>query len=309
MFIKISNQHLQILIVWTVLLFCPILLMAQEYIGSPVTKIRLLRTVQSKQLALPIIIKIIKEHGVDFRLTPEIEQEFVAIKVNRQIIAAAKDNFRAPQIKGSNNIASLAKKPGLLNQKLPPTNTELADSTEEYEQLYYQGLQMVDQLRGATNRQQADNIARSMINIGLRAIRLTPSRPDAYKVVGSALLLTGKFEEAEKYGQEAINRGGSLVFPVYHLSGTPHLELLHIGKGFITIESDQKFFEYNTREIINIEPQDNYNSPNGSVAVFSISTFKNNTSANWFFSPGNTGSVQESNLILRLIQKNAMSGR
>jgi len=309
MFVKISNQNLQILIIWGFILFCPILLMAQEYIGSPVTKIRLLKTIQSRQLAVPIIVKTIKERGVDFKLTPEVEQEFLAIKINRQIIAAAKDHFRTPKVETSNKIASPAKKTGSLNQKVPLTNTELADTTEKYEQLYYQGLQMIDQLRGATSRQQADNIAKSMTNIGLQAIKLDPSRPDAYKVVGSALLLTGKFEEAEKYGQEAINRGASLAFPVYHLSGTPHLEFLHIGKGFITIESDQKFFEYNTREIINIEPQDNYNLPNGSVAVFSISAFKNNTSANWFFSPGNTGSVQEANLILRLIQRNAMAGR
>lgn len=292
MITKFLNKNLQLLAVCGFILFCPALLSAQKYTGSPVTKNRLVKAVRSKAIALPLIVKIIKESGVDFKLTPAVEQEFLAVKTNRQIINAARDNFRAPSV-----AASVANYP------------KQEDTTEKYEQLYYQGLQMIDQLRAATTRQQADNIAQSMKDIGLRAIKLNPSRPDAYKVVGSALLLTGNFSEAEKYGQEALNRGGSLAFPVYHLSGTPHLEILHIAKGFITVESDQKFFEYNTREILDIERQSNYSAPRGSVAVFSISAFKNNSPVDWYFSPANTGSDQEANLIMRLIQKNAAAGR
>ena len=293
MITKFLNKNLQLLAVCGFILFCPALLSAQKYTGSPVTKNRLVKAVRSKAIALPLIVKIIKESGVDFKLTPAVEQEFLAFKTNRQIIDAARDNFRAPSVAAS----------------VKNTTPKQEDTTEKYEQLYYQGLQMIDQLRAATTRQQADNIAQSMKDIGLRAIKLNPSRPDAYKVVGSALLLTGNFDEAEKYGQEALNRGGSLAFPVYHLSGTPHLEILHIAKGFITVESDQKFFEYNTREILDIERQSNYSAPRGSVAVFSISAFKNNSSVDWYFSPANTGSDQEANLIMRLIQRNAAAGR
>ena len=293
MTIKFLNKNLQFLAVWGFLLFCPAWLAAQNYTDFPVTKPRLIKLIKSKQYPLPFIIERIKKSGVDFKLTAAVEEEFLAVKTKRQIIDAIRDNFRAP------SVAAPVKN----------TTPKQEDTTEKYEQLYYQGLQMIEQLRAATTRQQADNIAQSMKDIGLRAIKLNPSRPDAYKVVGSALLLTGNFSEAEKYGQEALNRGGSLAFPVYHLSGTPHLEILHIAKGFITVESDQKFFEYNTREILDIERQSNYSAPRGSVAVFSISAFKNNSSVDWYFSPANTGSDQEANLIMRLIQKNAAAGR
>jgi len=148
-----------------------------------------------------------------------------------------------------------------------------------------------------------------MIKIGQQAIKLTPSRPDAYRVIGFARLLTEKFNEAEKYGQEAINRGGSLAFPVYHLSCTPHLEVIYIGRGYVTVESDQKNFQYNRGEILQVEQQENYNALNAIVAVFGIATFKNNSSVEWYFSPANTGSAGEANLIMRLIEKNVMTGR
>ncbi|HLM60360.1 MAG TPA: hypothetical protein VK308_06135, partial [Pyrinomonadaceae bacterium] len=239
----------------------------------------------------------------DFKLTPAVERELLAVKTNGQIIDAAKNNFRAP----SN--ATTVKNNNAPNKNVAANSFKQEDTAEKYEQLYYQGLQMIDQLRAATTRQQAIDIAQSMKDIGFQAIKLDSSRPDAYKVVGSAFLLTGNFNEAEKYGQEAINRGGSLAFPVYHLSGTPHLEILHIGSGFITVESDQKFFQYNTREIVDIKTQRNYNAPGGSVAVFSISAVKNNSPADWFFSPANTGSAGEANLIIRLIERNTTAGR
>ena len=41
-------------------------LLAQKYTGSPVTKDRLVRTIRSKQFAVPTIVKQIKLSGVDF---------------------------------------------------------------------------------------------------------------------------------------------------------------------------------------------------------------------------------------------------
>jgi hypothetical protein len=278
------------------ILLCPAWLSAQKYVGNPVTKPRLIKTIQSKQIALPEIVTLIKTNGVDFQLTAAVEQELSAVKTRSQIIDAVRANFRAPKGPTVVNKGGSAK-----------GNAESSD--EKYEQLYYQGLGLIDQLRSATNRQQALNIAQSMKDIGLRAIKLNPSRPDAYKVVGSAALLTGNFMEAEKYGNEAISRGGSLAFPVYHLSGTPHIEILYIGNGFITVESDQKLFQYNGREVAGVDLRENYNAPGGMVSVFRILAAKNNAPAEWFFSPANTGSAGESELIMRFIQKNSMARR
>ena len=307
MFIKFLNKHSKFLIVWAFILFCPILLTAQKYVGSPMTKIRLIRAIGSGEYALPKIVRVIEAQGVDFKITATVEGELLAIKTKRQIIDAIKNNYRAPVV-----VAASTKNTGASKSR-PAANTSQssgkADTTEEYERLYYQGLQMISQLRAATNQQQYSTIAQSIKNTGLQAINLDSSRPEAYKIVGSFYLLTGNFGEAERYGQEAINRGGGLAFPVMHLSGAPHPETLHIGKNFITVESNQKFFEYSPGEIMNLQPQGNYNVPGGSVAVFGISTFKNNSPVEWYFSPANTGSAQEAQLIMRLIQKNVMTGR
>ena len=303
MIIKFLNKKLQFLVVTGFILFCPAWLAAQKYIGSPVTKIRLIKTIKSKQVALPEIVTLIKTAGVDFKLTAAVEEELLAVKTRSQIIDAVRSNFRAPKV------VTPAKTTNASNKNVAANPPAEEDTTEKYEQLYYQGLQMGDQLRAATTPQQATNIAQSMIKIGQQAIKLNPSRPDAYRVIGFAQLLTGNFNGAEKSGQEAINRGGSLAFPVYHLSGTPHLEVVYIGRGYVTVESDQKNFQYNRGEILQVEQQENYNAPNGIVAVFGIATFKNNSSVEWYFSPANTGSAGEANLIMRLIEKNVMTGR
>lgn len=293
---KILSRRLNFIIVWGLALFCPALLSAQNYVGSPMTKVRLLKVIASGQHAVPNIVQIIKEHGVDFKITAASEAELLAVKTRRQIIDAVKSNYRAPA-------AAVA---ATKNHTAKSTSVARTDTTEEYERLYYQGLQMMSQLRQTTSREQYSKLAQSMKNVALQAIKLDASRPEAYKTVGSFYLLTGNFSEAEKYGQEAINRGGSLAFPVYHLSGTPHPETLHIGRNFITVESNQKFFQYNSGEITDIQPMNNYNTPNGSVAAFGIATSKDGSPVEWYFSPANTGSAQEARLIMRLIQKNAM---
>ncbi len=306
MFIKSLNKHSKFLIVWAFILFCPTLLIAQKYVGSPMTKIRLLRVIGSGEYALPKIVRVIEAQGVDFKITATVEGELLAVKTKRQIVDAIKNNYRAPVVAASTKSIGASKSKSAANSS---QSSVKADTTEEYERLYYQGLQMISQLRAATNQQQYSTIAQSIKNTGSQAIKLDSSRPEAYKIVGSFYLLTGNFGEAERYGQEAINRGGDLAFPVMHLSGTPHPETLHIGKNFITVESNQKFFEYSPSEIMDLQPQDNYNAPGGSVAVFGISTFKNNSPVEWYFSPANTGSAQEAQLIMRLIQKNVMTGR
>jgi hypothetical protein len=141
MFIKSLNKKLQFLAVWGFVLFCPALLAAQNYTGSPVTKNRLIKVVQSKAVALPLIVKLIKESGVNFKLTPEVERELLAVKTNGQIIDAAKNNFRAPI-----NTTS-AKNTNAPNKNVAANSLKQEDTAEKYEQLYYQGLQMIDQLR------------------------------------------------------------------------------------------------------------------------------------------------------------------
>lgn len=315
-----NKENFILITVLVFILFGTTILLAQTYSGSPVTKARLLKVIQSKEYAVPVIVKIIKEQGVDFKVNDQVEEELLGIKANNQIIEAAKNNYRAVVVTPStagNTRATNTSGPstGASNRGTSAANTYSAtekqevssnkqNSTEEYEQLYYQGVQLISQLRSATTQQQAYSVAQSLKDTGNRAIKLDPSRPEAYKLVGSALLLTGDFMEAERYGQQAIDRGGSLAFPVYHMTANPHPETLYIGKGFITVESNQEYFEFRNREVYNVLSQPNYNAMGRSIAIFSLITYKNNVPSEWYFTPANTYTVQEANLIMDLIRAN-----
>lgn len=269
---------------------------AQKYSGSPVTKVRLIKAIQSKQFAVPILVKQIQISGVDFELTSAVEGELAAVRANQLIVAAVRDNYR---YKGQ-----ATGRTGALPPKTPVT-PDRDISGENYERLYYQGLETLNMVRTATNVAQIGNISRSAIDIGNQAIRLLPNRPEAYTLVAGAYLITRNFIDTQRYGQMAIDHGGNLSFPVYHLTASPHLEILYIGKGFVTIESNQEYFQFSGSEVTNPRPENNYFYNGVSVAVFSFQTYKNSRADIWYFTPGNTGTSQEAGMIMDLIRRNA----
>ncbi len=272
--------------------FLPVtVLQAQKYSGWPVTKDRLVKAVKSKQFAVPTLVRQINKNGVDFELTPAVEGELRTARAHEDIISAVRTNYRyAGATRGMN--------------RPPPQKRDTAG--EQYDQLYYQGLNTLGQLRTAASLHQAQSIAQSVIATGNQAIRLIPARPEAYTLVGAANVFLRNFAEAERHAQLAIDRGGSLAFPVYHLAGTPHLEILHIGSGFVTVESDQKFFQFNGSETSNLRPENDYQMGQARVAVFSMMTSKGGRTDQWYFAPGSTGTTQEAQMIMRLIQKNSV---
>lgn len=264
---------------------------AQKYSGSPVTKDRLVRAVRSKQFAVPTLVKQIKISGVDFVLTQAVENELNSVNAHQQVIDAVRSNYRYAG-HGSGKVGPAA----------PPRDL----AGERYETLYYQGLDALNRLRTAASIPEATNISRTVIDLGSQAIKADPARYEAYALVGSAHLVMRNFAEAERYGQSAIDRGGSLAFPVYHLAGTPHLEVLHIGSGFVTVESNQKFFQFGAQEISNLQRENNYAMGGIMVAVFSMTTQKGGRTDLWYFAPGNTGTPDEAAMIMRLIRKNSI---
>lgn len=263
---------------------------AQKYIEVPVTKDRLIRVVRSKQFAVPNIVKRIQTYGVDFELTPSIEDELRSARAHQQVIDAVRDNYRYA-----------GQKQTTANRKPAPVRDT---DGERYDQLYYQGLSTFGQLQTATSVAQAQNLMRSVIDTGNQAIRLKPERPEGYTLVAAGNLMLRNFNEAERYAQFAVDRGGNLAFPVFHLKGTPHIEILHVGSGYVTVESEVKNFQFFGGEITNLQRGDDYQMQQGSVAVFGMATNKNGFRDMWYFTPANTGTTQEAEMIMRLIQKN-----
>lgn len=71
---------------------------AAQYKGNPVKKEKLVSVLRSHQLQTREIVSVIQSNGVDFEVTPADEQELVAAGARPQVIAAAKENYRAPVV-------------------------------------------------------------------------------------------------------------------------------------------------------------------------------------------------------------------
>jgi len=260
----------------------------QNYSGLPVTKDRLVRTVKSKQYSVVQIVRLIKKNGVNFELTRAIEGELSSAGAHAQIVDAVRTNYR---YKGAAN-------------RTPP-KPEVDVAGEKYETALAKAVAALTQLRSATSIQQANVYSKNVSDLANQAITADPARPESYTVMGAALMFMRNFTEAERYGQMAIDRGGELAFPVYHLAGQPHLETLFVGSGYVTVESAQKNFQYFGSEIRSVRPEQNYFTGTGYVAAFSMSTSKAGQPDVWYFSPAMTSTPEEAQLILNLIRKNS----
>ncbi|MFL6373244.1 MAG: hypothetical protein ACJ73D_01130 [Pyrinomonadaceae bacterium] len=78
-------------------------LAAGQYKGTAATKDGLIKALRSHQFQTREFVNLIQNNGVDFQVTPEIEQELVAAGARPQMIAAAKSNYRAPAVATATN--------------------------------------------------------------------------------------------------------------------------------------------------------------------------------------------------------------
>lgn len=69
-----------------------------QYKGVPATKDGLIKALKSHQFQTREFVTLIQNNGVDFQVTPDVEQELVAAGARPQMIAAAKSNYRAPTV-------------------------------------------------------------------------------------------------------------------------------------------------------------------------------------------------------------------
>lgn len=154
------------------------------------------------------------------------------------------------------------------------------------------------------------NVAGSIATLQ-QAIALNPSESRAYQLMGFSYLYGQKnFAEAEKYMQEAINRGGSAVFRVFHDHGALMTDTcqgsLYVAKDTVRFESDNNIHTFETTDanIKSVKMQNSFLAAfNARSGAFKI-TLKtgDNDSKNYNFSPL-TNNAAESKMIIRLIDK------
>ena len=141
------------------------------------------------------------------------------------------------------------------------------------------------------------------------AVKADPREARAYQQLGFMYLYGQKnFTEAEKYMQEAINRGGSAVFRVFHDHGALMTATcqgsLFIAKDSVRFESDDNIHTFQTTDTDIKEAKMNNKFAsmfNAKAGAFKIE-LKNGENKNFNFAPL-TNDAQESKIIIRLIGK------
>ena len=340
-------------------------LMAQ-YKGSPVKKDKLMSVLRSKQLQTREIVAVIKTNGVDFQVTPAVENELVSAGARPEVIAAARGNYRqmgggtgkkpvatktkfsgepmtkdaiisllqngvadaqvrknvearGVSFKASPAITSEIRKAGgsvaltnLVaasyvdpNQNASSNNVGdagSADVSDRYENLINQAVDQYDNQKNAP----------AAIATLQSAIKSAPNEPRAYQLLGFMTLYGQKnFDAAESYMREAVNRGGSAVFRVFHdhdgiFSDTCNGSLF-IAKDAVRFEGDDNRHTFETTDA-NIK-QVKMNSTWRRVFQTKAGSFKivlksgEDESVKFSFAPL-TDNALESKMIIRLIGKN-----
>lgn len=85
------------------ILLMPVRVAAQKYVGSPVTKPRLIGVLRSKSLQTREIVKILNESGADFQMNSAVEAELIAAGARPEVLAAVRNNYRSAARPASNS--------------------------------------------------------------------------------------------------------------------------------------------------------------------------------------------------------------
>ena len=335
-----------------------------QYKGSPVKKEKLVTVLRSRQLQTREIVNVIKANGVDFQVTDLVAAELTGAGARPEVIAAAKDNYRAAVVagvKGANaadkkftgqplamdavitllengvadaqvrkNVeargvnfkatpadkAEIKKSGGSIallnlitasyvdpNQNSASNNdpTGKSGGTDKYETLVDKAVVQYDTTKDTTGA----------ITTLQQAVVADPKEARAYQQLGFMYLYGQKnFDEAEKNMREAINRGGSAVFRVFHDHDGMMKETcqgsLFIAKDTVRFESDDNKHTFETTDVNIKDVKMNslfktfYKMKAGSFKI--ILKSGESDSVKFSFAPL-TDNALESKMIIRLIGK------
>ena len=270
-----------------------------QYTGSPVKKDLLLRELRSKQLQTRDIIQVINESGVDFKLTPLLQNELVAAGARPAVIEAVKNNYRDASQSTGKRVISKNK----VNKTQPGTGGNSGQpSAITYNHLLERAIDFYDNKK---NRQAANDSLQE-------AVKLQPKNPRAYQLLGFMNLYGARnFDEAERYWKTAINLGGSAVLRVIHdhngIFITSCKGSLFIAGDTVRFESDDNKHTFETRDqnIKEIKVNSVFKRlvqlKQGSFKIALQKEFKDDET-NFSFAPL-SGSTDESKMIIRLVGK------
>jgi hypothetical protein len=142
--------------------------------------------------------QFVEARGVSFAVTPEVAAEIKRAGGNNALIGAI--TVKATEV------ASNRPNNGGANNGASPFNPVGADDSDRY-----------DDLIDSANSAVSANDWRGTVNYLQQAIRLDPSQPTAYSLLGTVMLYANRdVASAERSMRAAIERGGAAAFKVYH---------------------------------------------------------------------------------------------
>lgn len=343
-----------------------------DYVGSPVTKTRLIGALRSKSLQTREIVKVITESGVNFQPTPEVEAELIGAGARPEVIAAVRAHYRAEAAPAKNKgngggggdvrakskfsgnplgkdavvallqngvpdaqVRKNIENRGVNFQITPEIKTEIrqaggsvalvnliaasfdnpnqnsvsnnvsdtGDASSRYEDLINQAIDQYD------NQKNPPAATASL----QQAVKLEPNQARAYQLLGFMTLYGVRdYTAAETHMREAVNRGGSAVFRVFHDHDGIFTDTcegsLYIAKDTVRFEGDDNRHTFQTAdsEIKQIKTNSAWRralqTKSGSFKIV-LKSGEEKDGIKYSFAPL-TDNIAESKMIIRLIGKN-----
>ncbi len=253
---------------------------AQDYKGVPVKKDRLIKALRSKQLQTRDIVAIIKSNGVDFALTPDARKNLTAAGARPEVLEAVDGNLRLPSEKDD-----FALKEG--------------KSKADYGDL-------IDQ---AIYTYKDKNNPKDAVQFLQTAAKLKPNDPAAFQMLGYINLYgLNNLPNAQKFMKQAVSKGGSGVFRVYHDDDGNFVKRctgsLYISGDTIRFESDDNIhtFETSTINIDKVKLDRETNSVWKNHPIFKVFLKIGSEKAKFRFAPIN-GKDLESRMAAQLFKE------
>lgn len=250
---------------------------AQDYKGVPVKKDRLVKVLKSRQLQTRDIVTIIKSNGVDFALTPKIKKVLISAGARPEVIEAVDKNLRLPS-----DDDKFALKKG--------------KSAADYEDLLDQAIYTFKD----------KNNPKDAVQFLQTAAKLKPNDPAAFQMLGFVNLYGLKnLPQAQKYMQQAVAKGGSGVFRVYHDDDGNFVKRctgsLYISAESVRYESDDNIhtFETSTVNVDKVKLDRETNRSWKNHPIFKVFLKIGNEKAKFRFAPIN-GKEDESKIAAQL---------
>lgn len=256
-----------------------------KFSGAPMTKDAIIALLQNGVTDAQVR-KNVEARGVNFKATPAIKNEIRkaggSVALSNLITASYVD---PNENSSGNNIAG--------------GSTDVSDS---YESMINQAVDQYDNQKNTAGA----------ITVLQNAVKAEPNEPRAYQLLGFMTLYGQKnFESAETFMREAVNRGGSAVFRVFHdhdgLFKDTCQGSLYIAKDTVRFEGDDNKHTFETTDANIKQVKMNsifktfYKAKSGSFKI--VLKSGESDSVKFSFAPL-TDNALESKMIIRLIGKN-----